>query len=195
MERWRFLTPQLHKRGQAATQKPAASYRSLPGQAATRETSFPSGILRGQAATEFLLYTAVFMLIAIGAFVIVTDLQASEVPLQQNTVAKETGDGFVTALTLAVKGGTGFSYNYSFPKTIFARPYVIDMSRLNADNSTIMMDYIGDYANFSYQYGVPKYSYKVGGGCIAGSVLESTQCSNVIMLNNDGENLTITQLP
>ncbi len=166
-------------RGQAATQMPSASYRSL----------------RGQAATEFLLYTAVFMLIAIAAFIIVSDLQTSEIPLQQNTVAKETGDGFVTALTLAVKGGPGFSYNYSFPKTVFGRPYVIDMSGLNAQNATIILDYIGDYANFSYQYGVPKYEYRFSGGCLGGMVLESMQCSNVLMLNNDGENLTITQLP
>jgi len=151
--------------------------------------------LRGQAATEFLLYTAVFMLIAIAAFVVVSDLQTSEVPLQQNIVAKETGDGFVTALTLAVKGGEGFSYNYSFPQTIFARPYVIDMSGLGAQNSSIIIEYVGDYANFSYMYDVPKYNYRLSGSCMAGSALDSTACSNVLMLFNDGENLTITQLP
>ncbi len=160
-------------------QKPSASYRSL----------------HGQAATEFLLYTAVFMLIAIAAFVVVSDLQTSEVPLQQNIVAKETGDGFVTALTLAVKGGTGFSYNYSFPKTIFARPYRMDLAGLSAQNSSIIIDFVGDYANFSYQYDVPKYSYRLSGSCLTGSSLDSTACSNVLMLNNDGENLTITQLP
>jgi hypothetical protein len=142
-----------------------------------------------------MLYTAVFMLIAIAAFIVVSDLQTSEVPLQQNTVAKETGDGFVTALTLAVKGGPGFSYNYSFPKTIFARPYRMDFSNLAAQNSSIIIDYIGDYANFSYQYDVPKYNYRISGSCISGSALDSTACSNTLMLTNDGENLTITQLP
>jgi hypothetical protein len=156
---------------------------------------FAGRSLRGQAATEFLLYTAVFMLIAIAAFIVVSDLQTTEVPLQQNIVAKETGEGFVTAMTLAVKGGTGFSYNYSFPKTIFARPYLINMSGLNAQNSTIIIDYIGDYANFSYQYDVPKYSYHLSGSCISGSAIDSTACSNMLMLTNDGENLTITQLP
>ncbi len=155
----------------------------------------PGSSRKGQAATEFLLYTAVFMLIAIGAFVVVSDLQTSEVPRQQNIVAKETGDGFVTALTLTVKGGTGFSYNYTFPKTIFARSYVIDMGGLNAANSTILLEYIGDYANFTYMYDVPKFNYRVEGACLGGSALESMKCSNVLMLKNDGENLTITQLP
>jgi|WetSurMetagenome_2_1015567.scaffolds.fasta_scaffold131922_3 hypothetical protein len=142
-----------------------------------------------------MLYTAVFMLISIAAFIVVSDLQTSEVPLQQNTVAKETGDGFVTALTLAVKGGPGFSYNYSFPKTIFARPYRMDLSNLVAQNSSIIIDYMGDYANFSYQYDVPNYNYRITGSCISASALDSTACSNVLMLANDGENLTITQLP
>lgn len=135
------------------------------------------------------------MLIAIAAFVVVGDLQSSEVPLQQNTVAKETGEGFVTAITLAVKGGQGFSYNYSFPSTIFARPYLINLSGLNAQNSSIIIDYLGDYGDFSYQYDVPKYNYRIEGACIGGLAIDSTACSNVIMLKNDGENLTITQLP
>lgn len=135
------------------------------------------------------------MLIAIGAFVVVSDLQTSEVPRQQNTVAKETGDGFVTALTLSVKGGTGFSYNYSFPKTVFARAYTINLSNLNAANSTILMEYVGDYSNFTYMYDVPKFNYKIEGSCLTGSTIDSTKCSNVLMLRNDGENLTITQLP
>lgn len=135
------------------------------------------------------------MLIAIGAFVVVSDLQTTEVPRQQNIVAKETGDGFVTALTLAVKGGTGFSYNYSFPKTVFARAYAINLSNLNAANSTILMEYMGDYSNFTYMFDVPKFNYKMEGSCLTGSYLDSTRCSNVLMLRNDGENLTITQLP
>ena len=142
-----------------------------------------------------MLYTAVFILIAVGAFVIVNDLQSTEVPLQQNTVAKEVGDGFVTALTLAVKGGEGFSYNYTFPKTLFARPYTIDMSNVNEGNSSIAMEYSGEYAEFSYRYALPKYNYVIGGSCIGDSKMSSGNCSNTLMLNNDGENLTIVQLP
>jgi hypothetical protein len=144
-----------------------------------------------------MLYTAVFIFVAIAAFVVVNNLQSSEVPFHQNTLAKETGDGFVNSLTLAVKGGQGFSYNYSFPKTLYARPYKIDFGNINAENSSIIINYVGDYSNFSYMYPVPGYKYVVvtSGHCLSSSVLESNVCSNVLMLNNDGENLTITQLP
>jgi hypothetical protein len=108
-----------------------------------------------------MLYTAVFIFVAVVAFVAVSSLQSTEIPLQQNALVKETGDGFVNVITLAVKGGEGFSYNYTF----------------------------------SYQYDLPPYNYFISGACLGGQVLGSTNCSNVLMLNNDGENLTITQLP
>lgn len=149
-----------------------------------------------------MLYTAVFMFVAIASFVVVSDLQGAEVPLQQNTVAKETGESFVSVLTLAVKAGEGFSYNYTFPKTLFTKYYTIDMRKINDANSSIMINWEGDYGAFSYQYGVPAYEYRFEGSCLTTSslekpayVLDSSYCSNTLMLENDGENLTITQLP
>jgi hypothetical protein len=142
-----------------------------------------------------MLYTGVFIFIAVAAFIVVSDLQQSEIPYQQNTVAKETGDGFVSAITLAVKGGEGFSYNYTFPETIFALPYRLDLRDLNAANSSLMLEWESSYGNFSYRYGVPRYNYRLAGPCLAAGMMESGSCSNTLMLNNDGENLTITQLP
>ncbi|MEW6748672.1 MAG: hypothetical protein AB1295_03115 [Candidatus Micrarchaeota archaeon] len=180
--------------------EPAA--RDFKGQVAIERPSAAAGNLRGQVATEFMLYTAVFMFMAIAAFVVVGDLQRSEIPLSQNTVAKETGESFVSVITLAVKGGEGFSYNYTFPRTVFGRTYRMDMRLLDAPEPSIMMDWAGDYGNFSYQYGMPDYEYKIEGSCLAApslekpaDVLDSSYCSNTIMLVNDGENLTITQLP
>lgn len=147
----------------------------------------------GQVATEFMLYTTVFMFIVVVSFVIVNQLQSTEVPLQQNRVAKETGEGFANALTLSVKGGEGFSYNYTFPKTIFGIPYKMDFTELTTNRNTMILEWEGPYGNFSYSYNVPTYNYIIGGGCLSGNVLISNQCSNVLMLNNDGENLTITQ--
>ncbi len=139
------------------------------------------------------------MFVAVAAFVVVSDLQRSEVPLQQNTVAKETGNGFVTILTLSLKGGQGFSYNYTFPKTLFGLPYRLDMRGLQPaapfDNATIVIDWAGNYGNFSYAYDIPRYNYRFAGTCMGGGILDSANCSNVLMLNNDGENLTLTQLP
>jgi len=147
---------------------------------------------RGQVATEFMLYTAVFMIIAIGAFLVVNHLQTTEIPLQQNTVAKEIGEGFATTFTLSVKGGEGFSYNYTFPRNIFGRPYKFYFVNLNED-SNIIMEWEGEYGNFSYSYGVPAYNYHVK-GCVGDNVFESNKCSNVLMFDNDGETLTISQV-
>ncbi len=152
--------------------------------------------LRGQVATEFLLYTAVFMFVAVAAFIVINDVQRAELPLQQNTIAKETGESFVSTLTLAVKGGEGFSYNYTFPRTILGIAYTIDMTKLDS-NSFMMLGWPGTYGNFTYQYGVPDYKYKFYGTCLDTGILISDRdaCSNVLMLSNDGENITITQLP
>lgn len=142
-----------------------------------------------------MLYTAVFMFVAVAAFIVISDIQRNEIPLQQNGLAKETGEGFVSALTLSVKGGTGFSYNYTFPRTLFGRPYTIDLRNLDNPSSTILLSWVSDYGPFAYQYDVPNYHYRIGGGCISGGLLNSSGCNNVLMLNNDGENLTISQAP
>ncbi|MDD5339926.1 MAG: hypothetical protein PHV13_01615 [Candidatus ainarchaeum sp.] len=148
---------------------------------------------RGQVAAEFMLYTAVFMFVVIASFVVISQLQGSEIPLRQNTVAEETGEGFASILTLAVKGGEGFTYSYAFPKTIFGLPYVIDLNELAYGKDTFIMEWAGPYGNFSYSYAVPAYDYRIAGTCLSGNRLLSNQCSNVLVLNNDGKKLTITQ--
>ncbi|VVC03515.1 Uncharacterised protein [Candidatus Bilamarchaeum dharawalense] len=148
---------------------------------------------RGQVATEFMLYTSVFIIIAIVAFLVVSDLQKTEIPLQQNKAVKEAGDEFVNILTLSVKGGEGFSYKYNFPKTIFNVPYTVDLSNLNAPKPVVVIEWEGSYGNFSYQYYVPIYKYNTTGACLSAEKLYSDQCSNVLTLINDGENLTIIQ--
>jgi hypothetical protein len=138
-----------------------------------------------------MLYTVVFMLVAVAAYLVVNSLQESEIPLQQNTLAREVGQGFAEAATLAVKGGTGFSYNYTFPKSIFGSPYYVDFRK--AGSNFIILDWAGPYGNFSSAYDLPVYGYSVTSGCISGSVLDSSKCSNMLMFINDGETLTITQ--
>jgi hypothetical protein len=149
---------------------------------------------RGQVATEFMIYTAIFMFVAVAAFIVVNDLQRSEVPLQQNQLVRGTGQGFVNMITLTMKGGRGFSYNYTFPKTIFGSPYVIYFTNLTTGNF-MMIGWNGSYGPFSYQYAVPAYNYKITPGCIQDGILRSDGCSNLIMFSNDGENLTLTQFP
>lgn len=147
--------------------------------------------LRGQVATEFMLYTTVFMFVAIAAFVVVSSLQSSEIPLQQNTVAREVGDGFATVMNLAVKGGPGFSYNYTYPKTVFNLPYSITL--LPGGNNVFILEWAGSYGNFSYQYDMPAYGYSLE-GCLADGVLVSDECENMLRLSNNGSILTIEQV-
>ena len=152
--------------------------------------------IKGQVAAEFMLYISVFMVLVIAAFIVINDLQSSELPLRQNTVARAVGDGFANSIALGVEGGRGFSYNYSFPKTIFGAPYSIN---LPDKNYNIVLDWQGPYGNFSYSYKVPTYNYKVNSdnGCIKENgeqnTIRSDGCENLLILNNDGQNLVISQ--
>lgn len=147
---------------------------------------------KGQAATEFFLYVTVFMFIVIAAFMIMSYVQSSDIPVQHNRLAKATGEEFANVLTLAVKGGPGFSYNYTFPRTIMGAPYRIYFEPNRSNN--MIIDWPGPYGNFSYSYRIPAYDY-VYEGCLANPdrLLSSERCSNVISLSNDGSTLTISQ--
>jgi len=163
------------------------------GQLAIEGTSSPARNLKGQVATEFMVYTTVFMFIAIAAFVVVSELQSTEIPLQQNRVVQEVGDSYVTMLTLAIKGGEGFSYNYTFQKTVFNLPYKLNLHNLS-NAHYMVLEWEGTYGNYSYSYDVPPYNYVLEGSCLADNVFVSDECSNMFMFYNDGENLTITQV-
>ncbi len=143
---------------------------------------------KGQVATEFMLYTTIFMFVAIAAFIVVNQVQSNEIPMQQNTVAREIGEGFSTIFTLSVKGGTGFAYNYTFPRTIFGTPY-----KINFLDSSIILEWPGSYGNYSASFDIPHYNYRYE-GCVNSRVLLSSECGNMLMFENDGENLTITQV-
>lgn len=145
-------------------------------------------------ATEFFLYTAVFMFIVIIAFFVVNRVQSSEIPQRENAIARDTGEFFASAIVLAVKAGSGFTYNYTFPRTVLGNPYNMSFS---SDNGAMILDWEGRYGVFSQSYPLPSYNYKFG-GCITNPgasgvvhVFTSSACSNVLTLANDGENLTI----
>ncbi len=139
-----------------------------------------------------MLYTTVFMFVVVAAFIVINQIQGSEIPMRQNSVAKEAGQGFADIITLSVKGGEGFGYAYTFPRTIFGVPYVIDLSRLTERN-VIFLEWPGPYGNFSFSYSVPAYTYAVAGDCLQGGRLESGKCSNRLILNNNAGILTIEQ--
>lgn len=146
---------------------------------------------KGQVAIEFLLYSTVFMFLVIAAYIVINQIQSVELPKQQNSVAKETGQAFANAISLSVKGQQGFNYRYAFPKTILGYPYSIDLSSLQS-RKVIYFNWPGAYGNASFVFDVPNYNYIIGdGSCLSTSVLYSERCTNILVLNNDGENLTL----
>lgn len=157
---------------------------------------------KGQVATEFFMYTTVFMFVVVAAFIVVNMVQSTEIPLKENTIAKETGEFFASSITLAVKGGKGFTYNYTFPTTILGKPYRLSFSD---QTKTMILDWDGRYGKFSQSYALPSYDYEFpsAGSCIdgKGSLVtgdlfyefnsNSSGCSNILTLKNDGEKLTV----
>lgn len=152
---------------------------------------------RGQVAAEFLMYTAVFLVIVIAAYTVISYVQSSELPAKQNSVAKETGEGFENVIRLSVQGGQGFSYVYTYPRSILGAPYSLNFnSLLSRANQSFFIIWPGPYGEFTWGYRVPAYTYRVEGTCLSGSVLASdnVDCSNILLLKNDGENLSLRVL-
>jgi hypothetical protein len=141
------------------------------------------------------------MFIVIAAFVIVSHIQSTEVPVKEYQLVKETAEGVSGVITLAVKGGSGFTYKYTIPKRILGKAYVIYFEPNKSP--WLITDWNGQYGNFSYSHAIPAYTYKYKGclcsslsECTAkdGPVLISDQCSTTLLLENDGNTLTITQV-
>ncbi len=143
--------------------------------------------MKGQSATEFFLYLTLFMFVVIAAFVVINYMQSSEIPVQKNRIAKETGEGFASVVMLAVRAGPGFSYEYYFPKTIYGAPYNLSFSENGA-----IMEWENEYGQFSYYFALPAFTYDYR-GCVSGGKLVSTECENILVLNNTGDVLIISQ--
>ncbi len=158
------------------------------------------GQMKGQVATEFFLYVAVFMFMVIAAFLIINQVQSSEIPQREATIARDTGELFASSVTLAVKNGNGFTYKYTFPRNVLGNPYTITFS---PESQLMILDWEGNYGNFSQPYDIPRYDYNFpAGGCIDNSVSDAglpiyvlhsanPACSDVLTLSNDGTTLTI----
>ena len=157
--------------------------------------------LRGQVATEFFIYTAVFMFVVIAAFFVVNQVQSVDIPLRENTIARDTGEFFSNAISLAVRGGAGFTYNYTFPTTILGNPYTLSFSN---DKKVMVLDWVGRYGTYSQSYNLPSYEYdfKIQNNCIRqvsqgviGTVYlfnsSDPACSGTLTLGNNGTSLKI----
>ena len=125
------------------------------------------------------------------AFVAISSTQSSEIPIMQSNLAKETGEDFSSSINLAVSAGKGFSYSFTFPKTILNDGYEIIFDTLN---NRIIMNWTNGANKFNYAYPITAYNYRLG-GCLNNidKKLESTKCKNIIKLYNDGQSVTIMQ--
>lgn len=146
---------------------------------------------KGQVATEFFLYTALFMIVAVAALLAIGELNRTEIPLSQNRVVKSVGSGFANVMTMSVKAGEGFTYVYTFPKTVMGRPYKL-YYLTEGGIDVLLIEWTGDYGEFSYTYSLPSYDYSVT-GCFSDGDVESESCSNTLLISNDGSSLTVYQ--
>jgi hypothetical protein len=78
---------------------------------------------KGQVAVEFLMYAGLFMIIAIGAYVLTSFTERGEVSLRESQLLSAFGYRFASAPTISYKGGEGFAYDITFPKQLNSRPY------------------------------------------------------------------------
>ncbi len=155
---------------------------------------------KGQVAAEFFLYVSVFLFMAIAAYFVISTVESSEIPQTEGTIAMNTGQVFASSIAMAVQNGNGFTYNYTFPRTIMQSPYTLKFS---PNEHVMVLDWQGTYGNFSQSYALPYYNYAFG-NCITavtspdtvGSVYvfdsSAPGCSDILTLSNDGSVLKIS---
>ncbi|MEK6982378.1 MAG: hypothetical protein AABX38_05590 [Candidatus Micrarchaeota archaeon] len=145
---------------------------------------------KGQVATEFLMYTGMFILMVVIAFVAVSYIQSAELPARQANLIKQTGEEFSSAINLAVTAGTGFKYSFTFPKSILERDYLM---LFDTSNSRLIIVSGEDPQTFTYAYPLNAYNYRLEGCIASNNKLQASQCKNTLELYNDGNTLTIRQ--
>ena len=122
---------------------------------------------KGQVAVEFLMYAGLFMIIAIGAYVLASFTERGEVSLRESQLITAFGYKFASAPTIAYKGGEGFTYDISFAKKLDGRPYnVTYICRTTAGEyrCSVQVGWPGTYQPFVYPYTVAPANYAIGSG-------------------------------
>jgi len=154
---------------------------------------------KGQVAIEFFVYSALFLLVVMVSYVLVNFIQDTEIPEKEGLLIRETGQSFVDAVSLAVGGGPGFTYNLSFSKTVLGGPYRITIydSPPGSNLFNLLIESNLSSSEYSSIYSLPSYEYKFEGGweALGGSAyaFNSNESKTVLTLENDGENLTLIQ--
>ncbi len=117
---------------------------------------------KGQVAIEFLMYAGLFMIIAIGAYVLTSFTERGEISLRESQLVTAFGYKFATAPTIAYKGGEGFTYDTSFAKSLDGRPYNITYICMHDGSCSVLLKWDGTYNTHSYSYVIAPAYYVIG---------------------------------
>lgn len=129
---------------------------------------------KGQIAVEFISYTAVFMLIAMGAFILTFFMQNTEYTNREGTYLYEYITKYSSAPFIAYKGGEGFIYSVYFDPNIEGYNYKLTYTSKifstrggggfflpgpssSSDDSVSLIAEVDDVSgiNYSYVYVLP----------------------------------------
>ena len=121
---------------------------------------------KGQVAIEFLMYAGLFMIIAIGAYLLTSFTERGEVSLRESQFINAFGYKFASAPTVAYKGGEGLSYDIAFPKKLEDRPYNVTYIcrgiSTEEGNCHVQIGWNGTYQEFNYPYVIAPANYQKG---------------------------------
>ncbi len=136
---------------------------------------------KGQVAVEFLMYAGLFMIIAIGAYVLTSFTERGEVSLRESQLINAFGYKFANSPTIAYAGGEGFTYDISFANILDGRPYnatYICRTTAGEYRCSVQIGWKGTYQDFVYPYTIAPANYVVKSG--SGACLSTPSSSSGI---------------
>ncbi|MFP3949581.1 MAG: hypothetical protein ACLFUZ_00595 [Candidatus Micrarchaeia archaeon] len=143
-----------------------------------------AGSRKGQIAIEFLMYSGLFLIIAIGAYVLTSFTERGEVSLRESQLIDAFGYKFASAPTIAYKGGEGLTYDISFAKKLDNRPYNVTYACTDGGSRScyVQIAWRGTYQEFNYPYVIAPAIYKKGEGAGSSDCIEDISSSSAVDL-------------
>lgn len=127
---------------------------------------------KAQVSTEFMLYAAIFILIATVGLVSLLSIQQAENAHYKNLLLYEAGASMANAFEVAYAGGPGFNYTYLYSPTDFQGANVtlsnkmLGVSVLRGDVAIagyiyplINVTFVPTYCNVDTSKGVLKFAH------------------------------------
>lgn len=156
---------------------------------------------KGQVATEFFMYSAVFLVIVLGAYFSIFLIQNAEISNKESLYVQSFGETFASHLNTAMAAQGGFNYTMIFERQVLGRPYAVQFKPADGGgrNGFVFITWIGG-SNVTYSYPVGRMPLKASGTCItayttapADTYYEINTTLGALNFYNDGENITLSQ--